>query len=216
MTFGSRNTVQDACYLLFKLLKVIHYSWHHLPASRPAGVPVEFVKVHYEPDGNFPQGIPNPILQERRASTAEAVIEHKADMGIAWDGDFDLFDEAGEFIEGYYIVGLLGEALLAHTPGEINSTVEDALAVIDKVLDAYGNDALTGDHTDGISVEMGQWRFNLRMSNTEPVIRLSVETRGDVFLMHDKTEELLELIRGLTGGYDSVPRLICQWRSARA
>ena len=81
------------------------------------------------------------------------------------------------------------------SPGEINSTVEDAQAVIDKVLSVYGNDALTVDHTDGISVDMGQWRFNLRMSNTEPVIRLNVETRGDVFLMHDKTEELLELIR---------------------
>ena len=169
-----------------------------LSCFKASGVPVEFVKVHHEPDGHFPHGIPNLILQECRAATAEAIIEHKADMGIAWDGDFDrcfLFDEAGEFIEGYYIVGLLGEAFLAHTPGEINSTVEDARAVIDKVLSVYGNDALTVYHTDGISVDMGQWRFNLRMSNTEPVIRLNVETRGDVFLMHDKTEELLELIR---------------------
>jgi len=263
---------------------------------KAAGVPVDFVKVHHEPDGNFPHGIPNPILPECRAATAEAVVEHQADMGIAWDGDFDrcfLFDETGAFIEGYYIVGLLGEAFLAHnpgakiihdprltwntidqvtaaggepvlcktghafikermrkedavyggemsahhyfrdfaycdsgmipwllvaelmsrkgrklsqlveeriakfpSPGEINSTVEDAQAVIDKVLSVYGNDTLPVDFTDGISVDMGQWRFNLRLSNTEPVIRLNVETRGDVFLMHEKTEELLALIRG--------------------
>ena len=91
-----------------------------LTCFKASGVPVEFVKVHHEPDGNFPHGIPNPILQECRTATAEAAIEHKADMGIAWDGDFDrcfLFDEVGEFIEGYYIVGLLGEGFLAHTPG---------------------------------------------------------------------------------------------------
>ncbi len=85
-----------------------------------AGVPVEFVKVLHEPDGNFPHGIPNPLLPECRQTTADAVLEHQADMGIAWDGDFDrcfLFDEQGQFIEGYYIVGLLGEAFLAHNPG---------------------------------------------------------------------------------------------------
>ncbi len=85
-----------------------------------AGIPVEFVKIHNEPDGTFPHGIPNPILPECRAATAEAVLEHNADMGIAWDGDFDrcfLFDEKGQFIEGYYIVGLLAEAFLAHNPG---------------------------------------------------------------------------------------------------
>ncbi|WP_345194843.1 phosphomannomutase CpsG [Kistimonas scapharcae] len=263
---------------------------------KAGGVPVEFVKVNHEPDGHFPHGIPNPILPECRAATAEAVVEHQADMGIAWDGDFDrcfLFDETGAFIEGYYIVGLLGEAFLAHnpgakiihdprltwntidqvtaaggepvlcktghafikermrkedavyggemsahhyfrdfaycdsgmipwllvaelmsrkgqklsqlveeriakfpSPGEINSQVADPQVVIDKVLSVYGNDALPVDFTDGISVDMGQWRFNLRMSNTEPVIRLNVETRGDVFLMHEKTEELLALIRG--------------------
>ena len=84
-------------------------------------VPVEFIKVHHEPDGNFPNGIPNPLLPENRAATADAVIAHGADMGIAWDGDFDrcfLFDESGKFIEGYYIVGLLAAAFLAHKPGE--------------------------------------------------------------------------------------------------
>ncbi|NQZ60300.1 MAG: phosphomannomutase CpsG, partial [Lentisphaeraceae bacterium] len=84
-------------------------------------IPVEFIKVHHTPDGTFPNGIPNPLLPENRESTAQAVREHKADMGIAWDGDFDrcfLFDEKGEFIEGYYIVGLLAEAFLARYPGE--------------------------------------------------------------------------------------------------
>ena len=259
------------------------------------GIPVEFVKVHNEPDGNFPHGIPNPILPECRAATSEAVLEHKADMGIAWDGDFDrcfLFDENGAFIEGYYIVGLLGEAFLAHNPGakiihdprltwntidqvsaaggepvlcktghafikermrkedavyggemsahhyfrdfaycdsgmipwllvaelmsrkgktlselvserialfpssgEINSKLEDPQGAIDRVLSVYQADAVGVDHTDGISVDMGQWRFSLRLSNTEPVIRLNVESRGDVALMQQQTDELLRLIR---------------------
>ncbi|WP_299735601.1 phosphomannomutase CpsG [uncultured Endozoicomonas sp.] len=258
-------------------------------------VPVEFVKIHHEPDGNFPHGIPNPLLHDCRQATIDAVLEHNADMGIAWDGDFDrcfLFDEKGQFIEGYYIVGLLGEAFLAHYPGakiihdprltwntidqittaggvpvlcktghafikermreedavyggemsahhyfrdfaycdsgmipwllvaelmshkgkklselvaerialfpssgEINSTLEDPQATIDRMLAIYEKDAVAADHTDGISLDMGQWRFNLRLSNTEPVIRLNVESRSDVALMEDKTAELLSLIR---------------------
>ncbi len=260
-----------------------------------ANVPVEFVKIHHEPDGNFPHGIPNPLLHDCRQATIDAVLEHKADMGIAWDGDFDrcfLFDEKGQFIEGYYIVGLLGEAFLAHYPGakiihdprltwntidqvstaggepvlcktghafikermreedavyggemsahhyfrdfaycdsgmipwllvtelmshkgkklselvserialfpssgEINSTLDDPQAAIDRILAIYEKDAVAVDHTDGISLDMGQWRFNLRLSNTEPVIRLNVESRGDVALMEAKTSELLSLIR---------------------
>ncbi len=263
---------------------------------KAASVPVEFIKVHHQPDGTFPNGIPNPILVENRDDTIKAVLEHKADMGIAWDGDFDrcfLFDENGRFIEGYYIVGLLAEAFLnkhkgeaiihdprltwntldiveandgravqsktghafikecmreedavyggemsAHhyfrdffycdsgmipwllvaelmcnknqplsalvddrilkypSPGEINSKLEDPKASIEKVLNTYKDDALSIDHTDGISLDMGDWRFNLRSSNTEPVVRLNVETRGDETLMKTKTEELLALLRG--------------------
>ena len=260
-----------------------------------AGVPVEFIKIHHEPDGNFPHGIPNPLLHDSRQATVDAVLQHQADMGIAWDGDFDrcfLFDEKGQFIEGYYIVGLLGQAFLAHYPGakiihdprliwntidqvsaaggvpvqcktghafikermrqedavyggemsahhyfrdfgycdsgmipwllvaelmshkgkrlselvaeriarfpssgEINSTLEEPQAAIDRILALYEQQAVAVDHTDGISLDMGQWRFNLRLANTEPMIRLNVESRGDVALMQEKTAELLSLIR---------------------
>ena len=84
-------------------------------------VPIEFVKIHHEADGTFPNGIPNPLLIENRDSTRDAVLKHQADMGIAWDGDFDrcfLFDEKGQFIEGYYIVGLLAQAFLLKQSGE--------------------------------------------------------------------------------------------------
>ncbi|NSL54041.1 phosphomannomutase CpsG [Uliginosibacterium aquaticum] len=258
-------------------------------------VPVEFIKVHHAPDATFPNGIPNPLLPENRSATRDAVIAHGADMGIAWDGDFDrcfLFDETGEFIEGYYIVGLLAEAFLKKNPGqkiihdprltwntvgvvaeaggipvqsktghafikermrledavyggemsahhyfrdfaycdsgmipwllvaellcvrgeklsalvaeriakfpssgEINSKVKDAAAIIRQAEARYGKDALLVDHTDGLSVEFAEWRFNLRMSNTEPVIRLNVESRGNSALLHASTEELLAFIR---------------------
>ena len=258
-------------------------------------IPVEFIKVHHQPDPTFPNGIPNPLLPENRAATRDAVIEHGADMGIAWDGDFDrcfLFDETGEFIEGYYIVGLLAEAFLKHYPGEkiihdprltwntidvvsqaggipvqsktghafikermrlenaiyggemsahhyfrdfaycdsgmipwllvaellcvrgeklsalvaeriaaypssgeINSKVQDPAAIIAAIEAQYAPGSMAVDHTDGLSVEFADWRFNLRMSNTEPVIRLNVESRADVALMQEKTKVLLEKIR---------------------
>ncbi|WP_237068676.1 phosphomannomutase [Microbulbifer guangxiensis] len=259
-------------------------------------LPFEFVRVHHEPNGNFPNGIPNPLLPENRASTAQAVKESGADFGIAWDGDFDrcfFFDENGEFIEGYYVVGLLAEAFLlkqqgakiVHDPrltwntedivkaaggepvqsktghafikermrkedaiyggemsahhyfrdfaycdsgmipwllvaelvsrsgkplselvgermaafpcsGEINSKVEDPAALLKAAEEKYAPDAESVEHVDGLSVAFADWRFNLRMSNTEPVVRLNVESRGDPALMQEKTEELLNLIRG--------------------
>ena len=257
-------------------------------------VPVEFIKVHHQPDGTFPNGIPNPLLPENRASTKAAVLAHNADMGIAWDGDFDrcfLFDEKGEFIEGYYIVGLLAENFLAKKPGEkiihdprltwntidiveqkggqpilcktghafikermrkenaiyggemsahhyfrdfaycdsgmipwllvaeliclhktslsklveqrihkypssgeINNRIEQPKAAIERVLAHYRGLAQQIDHTDGISVEFDLWRFNLRCSNTEPVVRLNVESKQDVNLMREKTNEVLTLL----------------------
>jgi phosphomannomutase len=264
---------------------------------KAAAVPVEIIKINNEPDGNFPNGIPNPILHENRAPTIDAVLEHKADMGIAWDGDFDrcfLVDEKGNFIEGYYIVGLLAEAFLSKTPGakvvhdprltwntidvakrgggeaiqsktghafikermraedavyggemsahhyfkeffycdsgmipwllvlelvcktgkplselvkqmveaypspgEINRKVSDANAVIAAVKAKYESQALVVDTTDGVSMEFADWRFNLRMSNTEPVIRLNIETRGDKQGLKEHQEALLQLIESV-------------------
>lgn len=265
-------------------------------ALQARGVPFEFIKVQHQPDGRFPNGIPNPMLEANRAATREAVLAHGADLGIAWDGDFDrcfLFDEQGQFIEGYYIVGLLAEAFLRkeagariiHDPrlvwntldivgkndgepvqcqaghafikekmrevnaiyggemsahhyfrdfaycdsgmipwllvaelmssrgqtlsslvgerirafpssGEINLKVEDAAAVLADIEDIYAEDALLVDYTDGLSVAFADWRFNLRASNTEPVIRLNVESRADEALMQAKTAELLAEIGG--------------------
>ncbi|MFC6669072.1 phosphomannomutase CpsG [Marinobacterium aestuariivivens] len=253
---------------------------------KEAGAPVEFVKVHHEPDPTFPNGIPNPILIENQAQTANVVVAERADMGIAWDGDFDrcfLFDEKGQFIEGYYIVGLLAEAFLQKQPGarvihdprmtwntidlveaaggvpvqsktghafikermrhedavyggemsahhyfrdfaycdsgmipwllvaelvsikgqplselvaeriaafpssgEINSKLADPATAIERVREFYEPDALSIDQTDGISLEFPRWRFNLRSSNTEPVVRLNVESRADQALMEEK------------------------------
>ncbi|MBI2382895.1 MAG: phosphomannomutase [Gammaproteobacteria bacterium] len=257
-------------------------------------LPFEFVKVRHEPDGSFPHGIPNPLLPENRAATAEAVRRHKADFGVAWDGDFDrcfLFDESGGFIEGYYIVGLLAQALLARHPGgkiihdprltwntvdlvkaaggvpiqsktghafikermraenavyggemsahhyfrdfaycdngnipwlsvaalicergeplsklvgermrrfpasgEINRKVPSIAAALRKIEKRYESTAWAVDRTDGIGLEFADWRFNLRGSNTEPVLRLNVESRGDEALMRAKTAEILALI----------------------
>ena len=259
-------------------------------------LPFEFIKLHHEADGNFPNGVPNPLLPENRMAAIAAVREHDADLGLGWDGDFDrcfFFDENGEFIEGYYVVGLLAEAFLkqqgpariVHDPrliwntvdivesqggeavqsktghafikermrlenavyggemsahhyfrdfaycdsgmipwllvtglissggqplsamvaqrmaaypcsGEINRTIEDPTAVLAKVEEHYREQAQSIEHVDGLSMVMGEWRFNLRMSNTEPVVRLNVESRGDSALMAAKTAELLDLIDG--------------------
>ncbi len=260
-------------------------------------LPFDFIKVHHQPDGHFPNGIPNPLLPENRTATAEAVIAHDADMGIAWDGDFDrcfFFDEQGRFVEGYYLVGMLGEAFLrkhgggtiVHDPrltwntidrvqalggkavqsktghsfikqrmrqedalyggemsahhyfrdfaycdsgmipwllvaelvsksgkplsewvnegidnypcsGEINSVVADPHAALDRVAQHFADQDPVIDRTDGLSMEFPAWRFNLRLSNTEPVVRLNVESRGDETLMKGRTEKLLELIRAV-------------------
>ena len=258
-------------------------------------LPLRFVKVHHEPDGLFPHGIPNPMLEENRVPTAEAIRRHGADFGIAWDGDFDrcfIFDENGGFIEGYYIVGLLASVLLrgqaggkvVHDPrltwntiemvsaaggvavlsksghafikqrmrevdgvyggemsahhyfkrfaycdsgmipwllvaqilsesglrlsqlvgeriglfpvsGELNYRVPDAKAAIAAIEARYAPQALVLDRTDGVSFEFADWRFNLRSSNTEPLIRLNVEARASIDLMRAKTDELLGLLR---------------------
>jgi phosphomannomutase len=257
-------------------------------------LPFRLIKLHHEPDGRFPNGVPNPLLPENRAVTAQAVRDHGADLGIAWDGDFDrcfLFDEKGGFVEGYYMVGLLAQAMLSRFPGakvihdprltwntvelvreaggvpvmsktghafikermraedavyggemsshhyfkefaycdsgmipwlltcrilsrsgkplsallagrmaafpvsgEINSTVADPDAVISRVTERFAQGGRLDD-TDGLSVEFDDYRFNLRLSNTEPVIRLNVESRGDRRLMEEKTAAILDAIR---------------------
>ena len=259
-------------------------------------LPFEFIKVHHEPDGHFPNGVPNPLLVENRGSTIAAIKAAGADLGIAWDGDFDrcfFFDHNGRFIEGYYMVGLLAQAFLATDPGsaivhdprltwntidiaetsgaravmsktghafmketmraedaiyggemsahhyfrdfaycdsgmvpwlliaklmsatgktlaelvddrmlafpasgEINRRVADAAAVIKKIEAAFMTPDAVVDRTDGLSLDFKDWRFNLRMSNTEPVIRLNVESRGLPELMQEKTDLLLGLIGG--------------------
>ncbi len=257
-------------------------------------LPFEFIKVHHEPNGNFPNGVPNPLLPENRKPTTDAIAREGADLGIAWDGDFDrcfFFDDKGRFIEGYYIVGLLAQSFLAASPGarvihdprltwntmeiaesmggeaiqcktghafikermrsedaiyggemsahhyfrdffycdsgmlpwllvvelmcrrqstlaelvdermaafpasgEINREVTDAAGLLKFVEENYASAANLVDHTDGLSLNFDQWRFNLRMSNTEPVVRLNVESRADAALMETKTRELLDLI----------------------
>ena len=254
-------------------------------------LPFELIKVHHQPDGSFPNGVPNPLLPENRETTAKAVRESGADVGVAWDGDFDrcfMFDEQGNFIEGYYMVGFLAKAFLKKNPGEkiiydprltwnteelvrenggiavisksghafikekmreenaiyggemsahhyfrdfaycdsgmipwllvlellsqsngkalsdlmkermenypcsgeINSKVKDADEVLSCIEEEYGQQGKV-TKIDGLSVEYDNWRFNLRKSNTEPVIRLNVETRHDEKLMQKMTDELL-------------------------
>jgi len=257
-------------------------------------LPFEFVSIFDEPDGSFPNGVPNPILMPNREATAKVVCETGADLGIAWDGDFDrcfLFDENAEFIEGYYIVGLLAEVFLLKEPGakimydprltwnteailerdggvpvrcksghafmkecmrqnevlyggemsahhyfrdfsycdsgmipwllvtelmcrsgkklselvgarvdmfpcsgEINRKVEDSPAILKALEEKYADGEQ--DKMDGLSVAYADWRFNVRTSNTEPVMRLNVETKGDKELLAAKTAEILEIIGG--------------------
>jgi len=257
-------------------------------------VPIELITLYPIPDGTFPHGVPNPLLPENRQVTSDAVIEHKADIGIAWDGDFDrcfFFDEKGQFIEGYYIVGLLAEAFLkqdqnasiihdprliwntvdivskyggtpimcktghafikermrkenavyggemsAHhyfrdfaycdsgmipwllmlgllskrqqslfscieerlnafpTTGEINIKLHNPDYIIKKIVDHYASTFIHMDKTDGVSLSFKAWRFNLRQSNTEPLVRLNIETLGDKTLLEEKKDELLSLL----------------------
>jgi phosphomannomutase len=257
-------------------------------------LPFDIIKLHHNPDGTFPHGVPNPLLEENRPPTIEALKKSGADMGIAWDGDFDrcfFFDETGAFVEGYYLVGLLAEAFLikhkgaaiVHDPrltwntiavcdefggravqsktghafikermrkedavyggemsahhyfrdfaycdsgmipwllvaelvsrsgkslsqlvhermqafpvsGEINRHIDDPKAAIARVRAHYVSSAIAEDNTDGLSLTFDNWRFNVRMSNTEPVVRLNVETRADTALMERRRDELLVLL----------------------
>lgn len=254
------------------------------------GAPFEFVRMHHEPDSHFPNGIPNPLLRENQPATAHAVLVSGADMGVAWDGDFDrcfFFDETGAFIDGEYVVALLAQAFLGKEPGakivhdprviwntldvvsrgggvavacqtghahlkakmrevdavyggemsahhyfrafmycdsgmipwilvaermgqtgkslsalvaemqarfpssgEINFVVADPAAAVARFEAAYVRDALAVDRMDGVSLDMGDWRVNVRMSNTEALLRLNVETKGDTDLLAAKVAEV--------------------------
>jgi phosphomannomutase len=263
-------------------------------------LPFEFIKINHAADGSFPNGVPNPMLEQNRAVTSEAVRNSGADVGLAWDGDYDrcfFFDEHGGFIEGYYLVGLLAQSFLrrnrgariVHDPrltwntidivqqcggmpvlcksghafikqkmrevdavyggemsahhyfkdfaycdsgmipwllvlaimsesgkslselvgerqrlypasGEINRELSPQMgatsAVLARIQQHYQARAKSTDFTDGLSMEFDNWRFNLRGSNTEPLVRLNVESRGDAALMQEKTAELLRLLDG--------------------
>jgi len=256
-------------------------------------LPLEFIRLHHEPDGTFPNGVPNPLLPENREETARLVLSSEADLGVAWDGDFDrcfFWDEKGTFVEGYYLVGLLalemleqehgakilhdprlvwntqelvsaaggiplvtptGHALIkermwkegsiyggemsAHhyfrdfgccdsgmipwllvcsimsrtgkslselvgermkaypVSGEINSVVDDPDAAIRRVENHFPGGEK--DTIDGLSLAFTNFRFNIRKSNTEPLLRLNVESRADKVLLEEKTRELLAVIR---------------------
>jgi len=256
-------------------------------------LPVKMIKVFHEPDSNFPNGVPNPLLPENRQPTIDAIKEHKADLGVAWDGDYDrcfFFDELGNFIEGYYIVGILAKSILKSHPGEkivhdprltwntvevvqkaggipvvsqsghafikqkmrevnsiyggemsahhyfrdnyysdsglipfllilqlmseekaklselvgeminsypcsgeINSTINNPAGKLEELKKKYSDGKI--DELDGLSVDYDNWRFNVRLSNTEPLIRLNVEAKGNQKLLQEKTQELLSFIR---------------------
>ncbi len=261
-----------------------------------AGAAIEVTRLRHAPDPTFPHGIPNPLLPENRAMTADAVRAAGADLGIAWDGDFDrcfFFDETGEFVDGQYVVALLARASLGLEPGativldprvtwatteavasaggnpvlsktghafvkarmretgavyggemsahhyfrdffhcdsgmvpwvlmlsllaeagqplsalvadmrarfpasgEINFRVADAPAAIAAVETALAPAAQGIDRLDGLTLEFADWRLNVRASNTEPLLRLNVETRGDRALLDRKVTEVSALVGG--------------------
>ncbi|MBA49158.1 MAG: phosphomannomutase [Paracoccus sp. (in: a-proteobacteria)] len=260
------------------------------------GAPLTFVRMHHDVDSSFPNGIPNPLLPENQPPTVEKMKQEKADLGVAWDGDFDrcfFFDENGRFIPGEYIVGLLGAAFLEKSPGEkivhdprvimntramieeaggeavvsktghafikrkmrdvgaiyggemsahhyfrdfyycdsgmipwllmiellsrkgqtlaellsermrlypssgeTNYHIDDPDAAIARLIGRYEDKADSRDDLDGVSLDFGTWRFNLRKSNTEPVVRLNLESDGDAELVREKQAELAAILKG--------------------
>ena len=259
------------------------------------GAPLRFTRLHHVPDGRFPNGIPNPLLPENQPVTAAAVVAAQADLGVAWDGDFDrcfLFDATGAFVPGEYVVGLLAEVFLAKEPGativhdprvvlgtqsaiaaaggkavqactghaflkaalretgavyggemsahhyfrdfmacdsgmipwllvvelmgrsglslaallaarraafpssgEVNFRVDDVGAALARVEAAYAPGAVI-DRMDGVSFRYADWRFNVRASNTEPLLRLNVESAADADRVTRETAAISALISG--------------------
>jgi phosphomannomutase len=109
---------------------------------------------------------------------------------IPWLLVIELISKSGKMLSQ-----LVDERMLRFpASGEINRTIAQPEAAIERVKKHYQKDAQHVDFTDGLSMEFGSWRFNLRCSNTEPLVRLNVESRGDEALMQAKTEELLALL----------------------
>lgn len=264
-----------------------------------ANAPITFIKINHEPDGSFPNGIPNPMIIANRTVTADKLLAEKADLAIAFDGDFDrcfFFDENGRFLEGTYLVGVLAQAFLDKNPSEaivydprnilntenviataggratisksghsfikqimrennavyggemsahhyfrdfnycdsgmipwllvielLSKSGKSLSQLVDEMIEAYPisgeiNFKLTGttapevlaklesdfnqfdsqtasiDKLDGLSVNFPNWRFNVRASNTEPLIRLNVEAKGNKALLDSKTQALQDWI----------------------
>ncbi len=261
-------------------------------------LPIKLHIINGEPDGNFPNGIPNPLLPENRQSTADAVTKYQANLGVAWDGDFDrcfFFDEKGQFIEGYYLVGLFASRFLHQNPGatiihdprlywntreivlkdggrpvmsktghafikqamrqydsvyggemsahqyfkdffycdggilpwlmlmeymgqrnqklsqlignmmerypvsgeinfHINCQPETIFAKLKELLAANYGASLAEDHLDGLSLEYAKFRLNLRASNTEPLLRLNIETRADKALVDTISQSVSNVV----------------------
>ena len=89
---------------------------------------------------------------------------------------------------------LVDEMIAAYPcSGEINSTIDDPAAKIKGIEEKYSDGKI--DKLHGLSVDYDDWRFNLRMSNTEPILRLNVESKSDIKLMENKTKELLKIIK---------------------
>lgn len=272
--------------------------------ERLQNTPLQFIKLHHTPDGTFPNGIPNPMIIANRSVTSDKVKADKADLAIAFDGDFDrcfFFDENGRFLEGTYLVGVLAQAFLQKTPnasivydprnvlntehiikthggqaiispsghsfikqamrqseavygGEMSAhhyfrdfnycdsgmipwllvvellctTGKPLSALVDEMIDSFpisgeinfklttlnasdvlsqleqsyaqfDNAAASIDKLDGLSVNFPTWRFNVRASNTEPLLRLNVESCGDKALLTHKTQAICDWIKACGG-----------------
>ena len=255
--------------------------------------PVEQVRTYWEPNGEFPDHEPNPLLPENRQFVIDKVRETGADLGIAWDGDADrcfFIDDTGEFVAGDFLTALLGESIVRKEPGalvlydvrashavrdvveraggraevnrvghaffktrmretgaafggevsghyyfrdfycadsgtipallilellsvggrtlselleplrssyfisgEINSEVEDQEAKMREIVEAYSGGEI--GRLDGVSVDYDDWHFNVRPSNTEPLLRLNLESLVSREHMGEHRDEVLALIR---------------------
>ena len=256
---------------------------------------IDAVPYFLELDGHFPNHEPNPLLDENRVFIESKVVEERADLGIAWDGDADrcfFIDDRGEFVPGDFLTALLAEHLLRqhgpapivydlraswavrdtitaaggtpdefrvghafikrrmreidalfagevsghyyfrdfsyadtglipallvlelvanagrrlselvarfrdryHISGEINSTVPDAAAAIQRIRERYADGRQT--EVDGLSVAYDEWHFNVRSSNTEPLLRLNLESLVSEADMTRRRDEVLDLIRSI-------------------